>query len=174
MTTLQARPKGEELWYSPARDISCLTPELIRRALEDWDDDTNVYRRVWARYSVDDAEIGRVAEALAALVSRECVIDAPDWESAIKSSGLHSCLPLARAVVLAMVAERMLGSFWFGIRSATVSDKAGEFHITQYTPADLSAAASALVKQSGRSRVTRWIVRKVRGVIGGIRACLIK
>lgn len=162
----QARPQGETIWYSPARDISALLPALTSSALGAWEDDNNEYRRLGLRVHYTDADIGRVAEALANFMGRSCVVDTSSFAEAYAQSGLADLPVGARSLVLGMLGEEMLCAFWFAIRAATSKDSSGEFAFTQYDPVALAARAAQTARIFRMPPWRRWIWRRwfrVRG-----------
>lgn len=156
----QARPRGETAWYSPARDISALLPALTSSALGAWEDDNNEYRRLGLRIHYTDADIGRVAEALATFMGKNCVVEATSFAEAYERSGLAELPVGARSLVLGMLGEEMLCAFWFAVRAATTVDESGEAEIVQYDPKALAARAAQMARLFRMPPWRRWAWRR--------------
>lgn len=149
----QARPPGETSWYSPARDLSVLFPALIRNALRAWEDTENEYRYLSDRCAFADRDIGKMAEALAAFISKENIVDADSYVEAYAGSGLTDIPAMARCLVMGMIGEEVLCAFWHCIRTATTSTDGEELKITQYDPDILVSSARRIARLM---RVPRW------------------
>lgn len=156
----QGRPRGEDIWYSPARDISALVPALTSSALGAWEDDNNEYRRLGLRIHYTDTDVGQVAQALAAFMSHPCVVEADTFAEAYEKSGLAQLPVGARSLVLGMLGEEMLCAFWYAIRAATTKDDSGEAQILQYDPKALAARAAQTAKLFRMPPWRRWIWRR--------------
>lgn len=153
--TQQLRPPGETKWYCPARDITVFTPTAIRMALQEWEKPDNVYRQLGTNIRVyTNEDVCKIAEALAAFVSVECVVETDSYLEAWKKSGLEDIPFHLRMVVMSLIGEQFLSAFWFGIRGATTKqDSEEEFEITQYDPEALAAVSQQLCKLI---RMPRW------------------
>ena len=155
--TSQGRPRGEDAWYSPARDITTLTPVLARCAFEAWEDAGNEYRRHGDRRMYTDEDICRVAEALATFMGKESIVDASSFEDAYQSSGLADVPIGARTVILAMMAEDLLCAFWFAARTATTVTSGGDALFIQYDPKALAERAAEFSRVFRLSPRRRWL-----------------
>jgi len=159
--TGQARPRGENKWYSPGRDISTLLPILTRSALQSWEDMDNSYRKLSDRCKYTDDDICNVALALSAFMSEEGIVDSTSFADAYTKSGLEA-LPIgARMLVFGMIGEEVLCAFWYAIRTATTKTDTDECDIIQYSPEVLAAQARRCARlfrlpKWKRGLVLRW------------------
>ena len=177
----QMRPgPGEENdapWYSPARDITVLAPDLVMAALRQFDGNEDTPYVNWLRAAtlehVSDEDIMKVAEALSSFMSEENLIGSKSLDDAFESSGMDDLRPSAEMLVMALIGQQALAAYWWGIRGATVA-KPGESHkIKQNDPKEFQAEAQEVVdvlqKRMGRSKWSLWLgrtLRKLRQVIG--------
>jgi len=143
----QARPRGEDLWYCPARDITTILPLLVSQSLEAWEDENNEHRKLGDRRLYTDDDVCKVAEALAGFMSEECIVNTSSYKEAFDKSGLLD-LPIgARNFVFGIVAEEVVCAFWYAARAATIVNKENsDGHITQYDPNYLAARAKEMTK----------------------------
>lgn len=145
------RLQGETKWYAPARDITCFTPSAIAAALDAWNDPANEYRALYGEL-YDEELVGRAAEALAAFVSVECVVEPETYVEALEKSGWSEIPIYLRASILSLIGDQFLAAFWVGIRGATTNDGSG-FKLEQYDPDGLVTQAKQL---SRLMRMPRW------------------
>ncbi len=144
----QARPPGETKWYSPARDITCIMPSVIRAALQKWPDENNTYREWTASISKEeaDAQACKVAEALAAFCSEECVVEPKSYKEALERAGLYGLPRATQIAIYAAITEELLCAFWLSVRMATSRNEQGNIEILQYDPEALTAATREMIK----------------------------
>jgi hypothetical protein len=170
----QMRPPGEDTWYCPARDITVLTPEIVRRALELVDCDKVGYRK-WLDFvlkgSITDECLCQVASALGTLLSEEKLLGGESFDQAVLSSGLEGAPVGARLLVFSLIGEVLLCGYWDGIRVATVAKKGEELRIRQTDPKELVAEAARLARNLHRTpwqrkkyKVAAWIAGKLQAV----------
>jgi hypothetical protein len=156
----QFRTGEGSAWYSPARDITVLTPALVRQALGWWEDPEQPYRR-WLESKVGpipEEDVVKVAQALASFMSEETLMGGADLAKCLQESGLEAAPQAARLLISAMVGELFLGAYFEGIRGATTAHVGEQLRITQSDPEELAQAAKKVVAHLHRPpKWRRWL-----------------
>jgi hypothetical protein len=154
-TTAQFRRPGSDDWYCPARDINLLVPVLTRRALEQWGDGS-LHAGIIKGLECTDEDAGKMAEALATFFSEETIRETDTVVQAFHVSGLDDVPINVRTVVLAMIAEELIGAFWWGIRdSIKVGQPIGEYDADQ-----LQQLGLQLARYMRMPKWKRWLYQK--------------
>lgn len=164
INTPQARPQGEDDWYSPARDITHLTPALIRSALCQWEVIDGEFRRYADRAMVTEEDICAVALALAEFCSEDTLLaDGVGLEQAFEKCGFDAIAPKARLIVFGLLGQELLGAFWYSIRTSATAQKKEEIRITQFDKSVLVKAGARLIEVFRAPRWRRrWKIRWMR------------
>jgi hypothetical protein len=161
-STTQLKPKGEQQWYAPQRDLSVLTPVLIGEALEIAYED-----------SPDDLGLEGIAVSLADFVSLNEICKSISFDDALDRSKLSDNPSASVNKVYMLLGQLLLSAFWHSARVTTTVDKEGVKSTKQYTPEQLTKQASSLAERIRMGRIrrayskvllylSRW-VRKVSG-----------
>ena len=158
----QLRAPGEKLWYSPARDITVLTPHIISLAFDRVLEPENAFQRV---FNLEEADYAATAEALAKFCGEEVILKTRSYNEALLASGLNTVPLKVRAAVYAAAFEILMQCFYQAIQEATVIPAGEEPHVCQY---DAKALAKSAEKAVRYMRMPKW-KRKLHMYLHSIR-----
>jgi len=171
--TMQKRPSDKEGWYAAGRDISMLTPDLIREALGGCDGTlNNEYAKIIDRLGVDEEELIKLAEGLADFTGKHVILDATSHVDAFDKSGLLDIRAEARLPIMAMIGEELLYAFWYAARTSTKPREWDSDGVIQYDPKLLAMHAKRFAMDIRKDRFRRKLRRLCYKIVESMKASI--